>query len=176
MCLAQTLLRQDELPSGDAARSLPAPVAPRFWWEPLDMNTAQVILLCINVEHNHSSIFPVSSQPESSSILLGVHSPLSEMQWTTQKVSWTLTAATEILTNQMVELFSGSGEKQPKHCPIKSNYTQRSTQTHAVFKYLFLTEWWILSHVTFSPQKKRLNICLIDRHPSQNTRVTQKYE
>lgn len=173
MCLAQTLLlRQDELPSGDAAHSLSAPVASRFWGEPLDMNTAQVIFLCINVEYNHSSFFPVTSQPGSSSILLGIHSPLSETQWTTQKLRWTLTATIEILTSQMVELFAGPGEKQHKHCPIKCSYTQRSTQMHAVFKYLFLTDRWILSHVTFSTQKKRLNVYLIDRHPRHFTRVT----
>lgn len=177
MPLAQTLLlKQDELPSGDAAHFPSASAGPRFWWEPLDMYTAQTIFLCFNVEYIHHSIFPVTSGSGSSSILLGIHSPLSERQWTTQMLNWTLTATAERLTNQMVELFARSGEKQPKHCPLKSNYTQTSTQMHAVFKYSFLTDWWILSHIILSPQKKRLSIHLIDRHPSRNTRVIQKYE
>ena len=116
MPLAQRqLLKQDELPSGDAAHSLSASVGLWFWWEPLDMNTAQTVYLCFNVEYNHSSIFPVTSRLRSLGILLGIHSPLSQRQWTTQKMHWTLS---EKFINQMDELFTTSGRSNPNIAPF----------------------------------------------------------
>lgn len=135
-----------------------------LFWQLLNMNTAQTIYLCFNVEYSHGSSFPFASGSVSSVSCWGSE-PL--------KLNWFLT---EKPIYQRVEVFARSGKKQCKHCPIKSDYTQIHTQSHAAFKGSFHTNQSILPHSIFFSLKKRSNIHLTDTHPSQDTRAIQKYE
>lgn len=144
------LIRQDGIPL-DASHSLPASAGSRA-----------IILRASECEHSPKDIFCALMWNTTmvqafllpwvciSSILLRIL-VLCQRGSEPLQPNWSLT---EKPTNQRAELFARSGEKQSKHCPIKSDYTQTHTQRHAAFKCSFHTNQSIPQY--FLPSEEKL--------------------